>query len=86
MKCKARGNGCQSKETRMVTFVIFVVDGLAVLKSMDNLVDEGNKYTQMIAKTFDCPYISFNGTRKFCFLFLNCNAFMVKHMHVLRGS
>lgn len=63
MKCKARGNGCQSKETRMVTFVIFVVDGLAVLKSMDNLVDEGKKYTQMIAKTFDCPYISFNGTR-----------------------
>lgn len=60
MKCKARGNGCQSKETRMVTFVIFVVDGLAVLKSMDNLVDEGKKYTQMIAKTFDCPYISFN--------------------------
>ncbi|KAL3604683.1 hypothetical protein D5086_005542 [Populus alba] len=60
MKCKARGNGCQSKETRMVTFVIVVVDGLAVLKSMDNLVDEGKKYTQMIAKTFDCPYISFN--------------------------
>ncbi|KAF9688426.1 hypothetical protein SADUNF_Sadunf02G0196000 [Salix dunnii] len=60
MKCKAHGNGCQSKETRMVNFVIFVVDGLAVLKSMDDLVDEGTKYTQMIAKTFDCPYISFN--------------------------
>ena len=85
MKCKAHGNGCQSKETRMVNFVIFVVDGLAVLKSMDNLVDEGTKYTQMIAKTFDCPYISFNGTRKFFILFLNCNVFMVKHMHVLRG-
>ena len=85
MKCKAHGNGCESKETRMVNFVIFVVDGLAVLKSLDNLVDEGTKYTQMIAKTFDCPYISFNGTRKFCILFLNCKVFMVKHMHVLRG-
>ncbi|KAJ6334019.1 hypothetical protein OIU78_011015 [Salix suchowensis] len=53
MKCKAHGNGCQSKENRMVNFVIFVVDGLAVLKSIDNLVDEGTKYTQMIAKTFD---------------------------------
>ncbi|KAJ6687093.1 INTERFERON-INDUCED PROTEIN 44 [Salix purpurea] len=60
MKCKAHGNGCQSKENRMVNFVIFVVNGLAVLKSIDNLVDEGTKYTQMIAKTFDCPYISFN--------------------------
>ncbi|CAK7349402.1 unnamed protein product [Dovyalis caffra] len=60
MKCKAHGNGCQPKEKRMVNFVIFVVDGLEVLKSMDNAVGEGTEYTQMIATTFDCPYLSFN--------------------------
>ncbi|OAY34813.1 uncharacterized protein LOC110628756 isoform X3 [Manihot esculenta] len=58
MKCKVRKNGSQSKEAKMVNFVIFVVNGIAVLKSMDS-EDEGKKYTQMIATTFNCPYLSF---------------------------
>ncbi|KDP45291.1 hypothetical protein JCGZ_15156 [Jatropha curcas] len=59
IKCKVRGNGSQSSETRMVNFVIFVVNGLAVLKSMESEGDEGSLYWQMIAKTFNCPYLSF---------------------------
>ncbi|KAJ9176621.1 hypothetical protein P3X46_011912 [Hevea brasiliensis] len=58
MKCKMRRSCSQSKEARMVNFVIFVVNGLAVLKSMDS-DDDGSKYVQMIATTFNCPYLSF---------------------------
>ncbi|KAF2286750.1 hypothetical protein GH714_026789 [Hevea brasiliensis] len=58
MKCKMLRSCSQSKEARMVNFVIFVVNGLAVLKSMDS-DDDGSKYIQMIATTFNCPYLSF---------------------------
>lgn len=69
MKCKAHENGYRSK-TRMVNFVILVVDGLAVLKSIDSDADEGTMYMQMLATTFNCPYLSFKGMRNSSFLFL----------------
>ncbi|KAK4847031.1 hypothetical protein QYF36_024545 [Acer negundo] len=59
IKCKTRKNGCQLSENRMVNFFIFVVDGLSVLKSMESDDDVEKQYTQMIATTFNCPYLSF---------------------------
>ncbi|TXG54149.1 hypothetical protein EZV62_019405 [Acer yangbiense] len=59
IKCKARENGCQLSENRMVNFFIFVVDGLSVLKSIESDGDVEKQYTQMIATTFNCPYLSF---------------------------
>ncbi|WCJ37959.1 P-loop containing nucleoside triphosphate hydrolases superfamily protein [Euphorbia peplus] len=58
MKCKARRNGNRSKETRMVNFVIYVVNGLEFLNYVDNEAG-GTAYAQMIATTFNCPYLSF---------------------------
>ncbi|KAF3431677.1 hypothetical protein FNV43_RR26409 [Rhamnella rubrinervis] len=59
IKCKASGTRSVSREIRKINFVIFVVNGLSVLKCMDN--DEGadTRYTQLIASTFNCPYFSF---------------------------
>lgn len=61
MKCKARKTHSLSRVIRKINFVIFVVNGLSVLKSMDN--DEGadTLYTQLIASAFNCPYFSFGG-------------------------
>ncbi|XP_062174416.1 uncharacterized protein LOC133879722 [Alnus glutinosa] len=59
MKCKARWNGFPSREIRMVNFVIFVVNGISVLKAMDSNDDSYMKYIQTIAEAFSCPYLSF---------------------------
>lgn len=47
----------------MVNFVIFVVNGLSVLKSMDSNDDSDMKYLQTMATAFSCPYLSFKGIR-----------------------
>ncbi|KAJ0110562.1 hypothetical protein Patl1_01540 [Pistacia atlantica] len=59
MKCKARENGCQPGEVRMVNFCIFVVDGLAVLKSMEGCGVAEKQYNQIIKTVFNCPFLSF---------------------------
>ncbi|KAE8037848.1 hypothetical protein FH972_010403 [Carpinus fangiana] len=59
MKCKARWNGFLTREIRRVSFVIFVVNGISVLKSMDSNEDSDMKYIQTIAEAFSCPYLSF---------------------------
>lgn len=59
MKCKAREIGCELSVIRKVNFVIFVVDGLAVLKSMEGNSDVEKQYNQIVATTFNCPYLSF---------------------------
>ncbi|XP_031285549.1 uncharacterized protein LOC116144233 isoform X2 [Pistacia vera] len=59
MKCKARDNGCQPGEVRMVNFCIFVVDGLAVLKSMEGCGVAEKQYNQIIKTVFNCPFLSF---------------------------
>lgn len=61
MKCKARNNGCHPGEAKMVNFCIFVVDGLAVLKSMEDDGDAEKQYNQIIKTAFNCPYLSFKG-------------------------
>ncbi|GAV78216.1 MMR_HSR1 domain-containing protein [Cephalotus follicularis] len=59
MKCKARNTRCQSSEIRKVNFVIFVVNGLAVLKSIYGDANAERQYAQMVAASFNCPYLSF---------------------------
>lgn len=61
MKCKSRHNGLVSPETRIVNFVIYVANGVSVLKSMDGDGEADKDYSQMIAATFNCPYLSFKG-------------------------
>jgi hypothetical protein len=59
LKCKARQSGYGSREIRMVNFVIFVVNGVSILKSM--YADDGAEkhYSEMVAATFSCPFLSF---------------------------
>ncbi|XP_057965683.1 uncharacterized protein LOC131156199 isoform X2 [Malania oleifera] len=59
VKCKARQIGCCSREKRMVNFVIFVVNAISVLKSMDSADEQAGRYCEMIATTFKSPYLSF---------------------------
>ncbi|XP_021907155.1 uncharacterized protein LOC110821586 isoform X2 [Carica papaya] len=59
LKCKARGHHCQSSDIRMVNFVIFVINGLEVLKSMESANGAEMSYTQMISSAFHTPYLSF---------------------------
>ncbi|KAI3408927.1 uncharacterized protein J3R85_019935 [Psidium guajava] len=59
MRCKARWSCHPFSVTRRVNFVIFVVNGITVLTSMDNNHDGQSQYTQLIADTYNCPYLSF---------------------------
>lgn len=63
MKYKAIKKGCVSTERRQVNFVIFVVNGLSVLKSMDSDEDADRQHTELIASAFNCPYVSFRGIK-----------------------
>ncbi|XP_059626247.1 uncharacterized protein LOC132269175 [Cornus florida] len=65
MKYKDRQIGYYS-EIRKVNFVIFVVNGLSVLKSMDSSDDVAaaeTRYIQIIATTFNCPFLSFKDNK-----------------------
>ncbi|XP_024982057.1 uncharacterized protein LOC112518554 [Cynara cardunculus var. scolymus] len=58
MKRKARQNELVYYERRTVNFVIFVVNGLSVLKCVESHgVD--TQYTQMVAELFGSPFLSF---------------------------
>lgn len=66
----------------MVNFVIFVVDGVEVLKSIGSDIDNGAHYTELIAKSFNCPYLSFKGSViLYPVVITNC-----LHSTMLRGS
>lgn len=58
LKCKDL-RSCSSSQFRTVNFVIFVVNGLSVLESMDNGDKEKQQYTQIIASNFNNPLLSF---------------------------
>ncbi|XP_022991684.1 uncharacterized protein LOC111488225 [Cucurbita maxima] len=58
MSCKARQHFPLSRAVRMINFVIFVVDGLSVLKSMDG-DDIEKDYETVITTAFNCPYLSY---------------------------
>ncbi|KAL8496174.1 hypothetical protein ACS0TY_020043 [Phlomoides rotata] len=57
LKCKAR-RCFSSSQFRAVDFVIFVVNGISVLESM-NSDDEKKQYSEMIASNFNNPLLSF---------------------------
>ncbi|KAG5567224.1 hypothetical protein RHGRI_002698 [Rhododendron griersonianum] len=59
LKCKARQSGYGSHEIRMVNFVIFVVNGVSILKSMYADDEAEKQYSEMVATTFSCPFLSF---------------------------
>ncbi|XVF32131.1 hypothetical protein REPUB_Repub17cG0055600 [Reevesia pubescens] len=63
MKCKTQGLGWQSCKTRAVNFVIFVVDGVTVLKSMEGDGPAEVQYMQMITSAFKCPCLSFKDNK-----------------------
>ena len=50
-----------------MNFVIFVVDGLSVLKSMDAKDDQ---YNEILFETFNYPFLSFKGMDFRCYLYL----------------
>ncbi|KAK7395423.1 hypothetical protein VNO78_15981 [Psophocarpus tetragonolobus] len=47
-----------SRKTRKVNFVIYVVDGLLVLKEVENSDSLETQYLQTIVSTFNCPFLS----------------------------
>ncbi|CAN6688506.1 unnamed protein product [Malus baccata var. baccata] len=57
MMYKACDDGYLSSEN--VNFVIFVVNGLSVLKSMESDEDAETRYTEMIASAFNSRYLAF---------------------------
>lgn len=67
IKCN---NGRVSDEIRNVNFVIFVVDGLSILKSLDRAEDVDGLYAEVFASAFKSPYVSFRGIKIFWFLFV----------------
>ncbi|CAK9309820.1 unnamed protein product [Citrullus colocynthis] len=58
MRCKARQSFPRSRVIRMINFVIFVVDGLSVLQSIDG-DDKQKDYDRVIKTAFNCPYLSY---------------------------
>ncbi|KAK4409176.1 hypothetical protein Sango_0498600 [Sesamum angolense] len=58
LKCKARRSR-SSSQFREINFVIFVVNGLSVLESMDSVDGKKKEYSQMIATNFNNPLLSF---------------------------
>ncbi|XP_038899527.1 uncharacterized protein LOC120086808 isoform X2 [Benincasa hispida] len=58
MRCKARQSFPRSRVIRMINFVIFVVDGLSVLQSIDG-DDKQKDYGKVITTAFNCPYLSY---------------------------
>ncbi|TQD87864.1 hypothetical protein C1H46_026567 [Malus baccata] len=59
MMYKACDDGYLSSEIRNVNFVIFVVNGRSVLKSMESDEDAETRYTEMIASAFNSRYLAF---------------------------
>ncbi|XP_072070211.1 uncharacterized protein [Arachis hypogaea] len=59
LKCKARKNGFISSKIRKVNFVIYVVSGLSVLKSMKDTGARERQYIETIVQTFNSPFLSF---------------------------
>lgn len=59
LEVKAYKKGYFSSKTRKVNFVIYVVNGLLVLKALQNAGDLETEYVETIVSTFNCPFLSF---------------------------
>ncbi|KAK9159905.1 hypothetical protein Syun_006246 [Stephania yunnanensis] len=59
--CRAWQAGFCFCEPRRVNFVIFVINGISVLKSIDGVDDAQSM--RLLAETFRCPYLSFKDNK-----------------------
>ncbi|XP_061342392.1 uncharacterized protein LOC133288608 isoform X2 [Gastrolobium bilobum] len=59
LKYKAHKKGFFSSKSRKVNYVIYVVNGLSVLKAMENTGALETQYTETIVSTFNSPFLSF---------------------------
>ncbi|RDX90830.1 hypothetical protein CR513_27262, partial [Mucuna pruriens] len=59
LKDKAYKKDYFSSKTRKVNSVIYVVNGLLVLKAMENAGALETQYIETIVSTFNCPFLSF---------------------------
>ncbi|KAL3615925.1 hypothetical protein CASFOL_040219 [Castilleja foliolosa] len=62
LRCNARRN-CPSSQFAAINYVIFVVNGLSVLESMDSVDGKKKNYSEMIAANFKSPLLSFKDDR-----------------------
>ncbi|GFP93505.1 hypothetical protein PHJA_001494900 [Phtheirospermum japonicum] len=62
LRCNARRN-CPSSHFTAINYVIFVVNGLSVLDSMDSVEGKKKNYCEMIAANFKSPLLSFKDDR-----------------------
>ncbi|KAL3615928.1 hypothetical protein CASFOL_040222 [Castilleja foliolosa] len=62
LRCNARRN-CPSSQFTAINYVIFVVNGLSVLESMDRVEGKKKNYCEMIAANFNSPLLSFKDDR-----------------------
>lgn len=65
MKYKARWKSHPPSAIRAVNFAIFVVSGVTILKSLEEKDDHDGSYMDMVAATYNLPYLSFRGTLSF---------------------
>ncbi|KAL2485946.1 P-loop containing nucleoside triphosphate hydrolase superfamily protein [Abeliophyllum distichum] len=59
LKCKAEKSRCNPTQARKINFVVFVVNGLSMLESMDGDDETKKSYTDVIVTTFNNPLLSF---------------------------
>ncbi|CAI9778564.1 unnamed protein product [Fraxinus pennsylvanica] len=59
LKHKAQKSRCDPSKVRKINFVIYVVNGLSILESMDGDDETTKSYTDMVATTFNNPLLSF---------------------------
>lgn len=60
MECNAH-NGYSRIEARPINFVVFVVNALSVLEAMEGEDETMKRYTQVVSKAFNNPFLSFKG-------------------------
>ncbi|XP_072964315.1 uncharacterized protein [Typha angustifolia] len=60
IKSRERQGQCRPFQKRNVNFVIFVVDGTSILKSMDR---KDPRYIYFLAETFNYPFMSFRDNK-----------------------
>lgn len=60
MKCNAYNRNLPI-EARPVNFVVFVVNALSVLESMEGEDETMKPHTETVSKAFNSPFLSFKG-------------------------
>lgn len=79
LKYKAHWQGHPPSTIRAVNFVIFVVNGLSILKSMEGKDDHDVSYMDMVATTYNLPHLSFKGTTVFLILLVTVDQSVCNH-------